>query len=167
MQPRIRSFHFPTQSFQATKLSSILNRRLRPVLTMRRNQIDAPQRQSLTKIIAVSRFVVEQTTLRRQLHHRTVEQSFDVSRFVMVGGSNHRSQWSSVTVHQDQHISAAPLVPLANHLTPFFLCPAERAIGDQMFPVDQAKFSAQFDESGPHLGQDSGLGPFAQSPSAS
>ena len=120
VQPRIRSFHLPTQSFETTKLSSILNRWLRPILTMRCNQVHISQGQFFSEIIAVSCFVIEQSALRRQLHHRTVEQSFDVSRFVMVGGSDHSSQRSLVTVHQNQDVSAGPLVALADHLPPFF-----------------------------------------------
>ena len=119
MQPRIGAFDH-IASFEASHFAAIVARRLRSIVAMRTDQVDALLAQAISKGIRIIAAVGDQRNAVGQRHRNVLNRLFDQIRLRAVGRGDRGPEWNPVGVGHDLELHPLAALGVANFVPPFF-----------------------------------------------
>ena len=120
LQPTDRAFDF-VAAFVSPQGATVLQRRLRAVLSVRADQLDASFGQRLTQPVGIGGLVVKKPLRPVSRAAMTlVHQRFDGVNFAHVGGGDECRKRQVIAVGQHKDVAAVPFATATDVLAPFF-----------------------------------------------
>lgn len=145
----------------------VLRGRLCAILAVRTDQFDKPILQPSTQRVAVSRLVVQQVSHGPESHvnHRTIEQRIHQVDFAFIGSGDVTRQRTVMGIGQQQQCGPFTSAADADTVPPFH--GRERAVRQQVGPVQSVEVFIEREESCPRPFPQAASGSIANPPPAS